>query len=304
MSWTQHIKHPSKIVGIGDIVEAVVLKVDRENQKISLGLKQLEPDPWENVAAEFPVGTVVNGKVRNIAAFGAFVELKEGVDGLVHISDMSWTRKVNHPGEILHKGDTIEVKVLDVDTLKRRISLGLKQLTEDPWNDLARRFSVGTEVDCEVARLLDRGAIVTLDADIEGFIPLNQFGRDVNYASEVYAVGDKTPAKVIEFDIDGRKIVLSIVESFKGRDDAEWTAYCEKFPVKESAGKKGKKDRKASGQQGEKAPKGADDEAAKPQAGADDAKDEAPEETAVAAEPVEDSAGPGEGEQQDGENAG
>ncbi|MCL2689098.1 MAG: 30S ribosomal protein S1, partial [Chitinispirillia bacterium] len=122
MSWTQHIKHPSKIVGIGDIVEAVVLKIDKDSQKISLGFKQLEPDPWENVAGEFPVGTVVKGKVRNIAAFGAFVELKEGVDGLIHISDMSWTKKINHPGELLKKNDVVEVKVLDIDQEKRRIS--------------------------------------------------------------------------------------------------------------------------------------------------------------------------------------
>lgn len=245
MSWTQHIKHPSKIVGIGDIVEAMVLKVDKENQKISLGLKQLEPDPWENVAAEFPIGTILTGKVRNIAAFGAFVELKEGVDGLVHISDMSWTRKVNHPGEILHKGDTIQVKILDIDEAKRRISLGIKQLTEDPWNELAKQYGVGTEVECEVARLLDRGVVVNLAPDIEGFIPLNQFGRDVKHASDAYTVGDRIAAKVIEFDIEGRKIIVSISEFFKGRDPAEWTAHCEKHPIKESAGKKGKKDTKA-----------------------------------------------------------
>jgi small subunit ribosomal protein S1 len=244
MSWTQHIKHPSKIVGIGDIVEAMVLKVDKENQKISLGLKQLEPDPWENVSAEFPVGTIASGKVRNIAAFGAFVELKEGVDGLVHISDMSWTRKVNHPGEILHKTDSIQVKVLDIDEGKRRISLGIKQLTEDPWNQLAAQYGVGTEIECEIARLLDRGVVVNLAADLEGFIPLSQFNRDARHPTDVYAVGDKVSAKVIEFDVEGRKIVLSIAEYFAGRD-SEWTSHCEKFPVRESAVKKGRKEKKA-----------------------------------------------------------
>jgi small subunit ribosomal protein S1 len=245
MSWTQHIKHPSKIVGIGDIVEAMVLKIDKENQKISLGLKQLEPDPWENIAGEFPVDTILSGKVRNIAAFGAFVELKEGVDGLVHISDMSWTRKVNHPGEILHKGDTVQVKVLDIDEAKRRISLGIKQLTGDPWGELATKYGVGTEVDCEVARILDRGIIVVLSADIEGFIPLNQFGRDVKHPSDAYAVGDKVPGKVIEFDMEGRKIVLSIAEYFNSREDGDWKAHCEKYPVKENTVRKGKKDKKA-----------------------------------------------------------
>lgn len=225
MSWTQHIKHPSKIVGIGDIVEAVVLKVDKENQKISLGFKQLEPDPWTNVITEFPVGTVVKGKVRNITAFGAFVELKEGVDGLVHISDMSWTKKVNHPGELLRKGDTIEVKVLDIDVDKRRISLGVKQLTEDPWGDLAKEYSVGTEMEGEVARILDRGMIVNLSATVEGFVPLNQLGQSVNHPSEVYKVGDKVPVEVVEFDMEGRKIILSIAEYFKDKDENLWKEY-------------------------------------------------------------------------------
>jgi small subunit ribosomal protein S1 len=233
MSWTQHIKHPSKIVGIGDIVEAVVLKIDKENQKISLGFKQLEPDPWERVPGEFPINTIVKGKVRNIAAFGAFVELKEGVDGLIHISDMSWTKKINHPGELLKKGDTVEVKVLDVDQEKRRISLGIKQLTDDPWADLAKEFSVGTEIaECEIARILDRGVVVNLSADVEGFIPLNQLGQDVNQPSRIYKVGDKTPGKVIEFDLEGRKIVLSITEYFKDKDSSLWQNYLAQFPVK------------------------------------------------------------------------
>jgi len=219
MSWTQHIKHPSKIVGIGDIVEAIVLKIDKESQKISLGFKQLEPDPWANVADEFPVGSVIKGKVRNIAAFGAFIELKEGVDGLVHISDMSWTKKVNHPGELLKKNDAIDVKVLDIDADKRRISLGVKQLTDDPWTGLAKQFAVGIETECEIARILDRGMIVNLTEAVEGFIPLNQLGQSVNHPSEVYKVGDRVSAEVVEFDLEGRKIILSIAEYFKDKDE-------------------------------------------------------------------------------------
>ena len=245
MSWTQHIKHPSKIVGIGDIVEAVVLKIDKDNQKISLGFKQLEPDPWANVASEFSVGTIVKGKVRNIAAFGAFVELKEGVDGLVHISDMSWTKKVNHPGELLKKNDTIEVKVLDIDIDKRRISLGVKQMTDDPWEDLARQYAVGTEAECEIARILDRGMIVNLSETVEGFIPLNQLGQNANHPSEIYKVGDKTPAKVSEFDLDSRKIILSIGDYFKGKDESLLKEYLEahvaRQPVKEAGDKAEKK---------------------------------------------------------------
>jgi len=241
MSWTQHIKHPSKIVGIGDIVEAVVLKIDKESQKISLGFKQLEPDPWERVPNEFPINTIVKGKVRNIAAFGAFVELKEGVDGLIHISDMSWTKKINHPGEMLKKGDTVEVKVLDVDQEKRRISLGIKQLSDDPWAELATAFSVGTEVaECEVARILDRGVVVNLSADVEGFIPLNQLGQDCNQPARIYKVGDKTPGKVIEFDLEGRKIVLSISEYFKDKPETQWFEYLAQYPIKAATEQKPK----------------------------------------------------------------
>jgi small subunit ribosomal protein S1 len=230
MSWTQHIKHPSKIVGIGDIVEAVVLKVNKEAQKISLGFKQLEPDPWENVEDEFPVGSVVAGKVRNIAVFGAFVELKEGVDGLIHISDMSWTKKINYPGEVLKKGDTVEVKVLSVDNEKRRISLGLKQMSDDPWSELASDYAVGTEVECTVARILDRGVVVDLSAEVEGFIPLNQIGLDTDHPSNVYKAGDTIPASVIEFDLEGRRIVLSVAEYFKGKAEA-FEEFKEKFPI-------------------------------------------------------------------------
>ncbi|KMQ52561.1 30S ribosomal protein S1p [Chitinispirillum alkaliphilum] len=233
MSWTQHIKHPSKIVGIGDIVEAVVLKIDKDNQKISLGFKQLEPDPWENVPSEFPIGSVVSGKVRNIAAFGAFVELKEGVDGLIHISDMSWTKKINHPGEILKKGDAVDVKVLDIDQDKRRISLGIKQLTEDPWADLAQEFTVGTEIpECEVVRILDRGMIVNVNPSVEGFIALNQLGEEVDHPSKIYSVGDKVPGKIIEFDLESRKIALSISEFFKDKEPSLWEEHKKAFPVK------------------------------------------------------------------------
>lgn len=221
MSWTQHIKHPSKIVGIGDIVEAIVLKVDKESQKISLGFKQLEPDPWENIHTKFPIGSTTQGKVRNLAAFGAFIELREGIDGLVHISDISWTRKINHPSEVLKKSDTIEVKILDIDDEKRRISLGVKQLNDDPWNDLAKKYVVGTEVECEVARILDRGVVVNLSNEVEGFIPLKELGLNIKHPSDLVKGGDKVLTRVIEFDIDGRKIVVSVVEYFKDKSESE-----------------------------------------------------------------------------------
>ncbi|MDD5675564.1 MAG: 30S ribosomal protein S1 [Chitinivibrionales bacterium] len=241
MSWTQHIKHPSKIVGIGDIVEAVVLKLDKDNEKISLGFKQLEPDPWQNVPNEFPIGTIMQGKVRNIAAFGAFVELKEGVDGLVHISDMSWTKKINHPGELLKKNDVVDVKILDIDVGKRRISLGIKQLTDDPWGGFTSQFAVGTEMETTVARILDRGLVVNLTEELEGFIPIGQLGQPVDHPSEVYKVGDKVPARVIEFDLDGRKIILSIGDYFKGKDESALGEYlAAHVPVKSAAPKAAK----------------------------------------------------------------
>ncbi len=230
MSWTQHVKHPSKMVSISDVVEAVVLKVDKESQKISLGLKQLEPDPWENIRDEFPIGTVVPGKVRNLASFGAFVELKEGIDGLIHIADMSWTKKINTPGEMFAKGDTVEVKVIDIDEDKRRISLGIKQLQDDPWGDLAQKFVVGTSVDATVARMLDRGVIVDLGEDVEGFIPLKEVGQKVKHPVMIFENGNTIPAEVIEFDLEGRKIILSVSEYLKN-NATQKEAFLEKFPV-------------------------------------------------------------------------
>lgn len=232
MSWTQHIKHPSKIVGIGDIVEALVLKLDKENEKISLGFKQLEPDPWQHIVADFSIGSVMNGKVRNIAAFGAFVELKEGIDGLVHVSDMSWTKKVNHPGELLKKGDTVDVKILDIDTAKRRISLGIKQLTDDPWSSFSSQYGVGTELaECETVRILDRGLVVNITAELEAFVPLGQLGQTMSHPSEAYKVGDKLPVKVIEFDSEGRKIILSVTDYFKDKDEALLKEHLAAHPV-------------------------------------------------------------------------
>ncbi|MDR0304276.1 MAG: 30S ribosomal protein S1 [Chitinispirillales bacterium] len=231
MSWTQHIKHPSKIVSIGDIVSAVVLKIDRDSQKISLGLKQLLEDPWKNVRDEFFVGKVLTGKIRNIAAFGAFVELKDGIDGLIHVSDISWTKKVLNPGEVFKKGQEVEVKVIDVDEEKHRISLGIKQLTEDPWNDLSKKYTIGTKVEGKVVRILDRGIVLDFDDGIEGSIPTKEIGEQVEHSALIYSVGDKIPAEVIEFDLDGQKIVLSITEYFKGNAEG-FEKYKSEHPIK------------------------------------------------------------------------
>jgi small subunit ribosomal protein S1 len=229
MSWTQHIKHPSKIMNVNDQVETIVLSVDKDNEKISLGIKQLEPDPWGTIDDKYPVGHIVSGKVRNLTAFGAFVELEEGIDGLVHISDMSWTKRIQHPSEVMKKGDTVEVKVLKIDHENRRISLGYKQLQEDPWNDLARKYAVGTECLGSITRVMDRGVIVELDGDVEGFVPTAQLGkRDLADPQGAFQEGEELPLSVIEFDRNQHKIVLSVYAYYKKRDRNEFEAYLER----------------------------------------------------------------------------
>ncbi len=226
MSWTQHIKHPSKVVEVGDVVEAIVLKVDKENQKISLGLKQLSPDPWQNIEADFPVGSRHSGAIRNIAAFGVFVELQEGIEGLVHVSDMSWTKKISQPGAMVKKGDVVDVVVLNVDKEKRRISLGMKQVEEDPWGKLEEKYAIGTDTEGEIARLLDRGVIVTLDDDVEGFVPMGKLAiNNIEKPQDAFKVGEKIMLKVIEFEQEERKIVLSAEDYYKDKDASELEAY-------------------------------------------------------------------------------
>ncbi|MFH1700397.1 MAG: 30S ribosomal protein S1 [Candidatus Zixiibacteriota bacterium] len=226
MSWTQHIKHPSKIMSMGDSVEAVVLSVDKENEKISLGIKQMEPDPWLTIHEKYPIGDVVKGRVRNLTAFGAFVEIEEGVDGLVHISDMSWTKRIQHPSEIMKKGDIIEVRILKIDTDNRRVSLGIKQLLEDPWPEYAKKYAIGNEVLGTIMRSMDRGLVVELDGEVEGFVPSNQLAKDGDdKTAENFTEGLHIPIKVIEFDRGARKIVLSIREYFEKRDRDEYEKF-------------------------------------------------------------------------------
>jgi small subunit ribosomal protein S1 len=233
MSWTQHIKHPSKLVNVGDRVEAVVLSVDKENEKISLGLKQLEPDPWDTLDLKYPVGTKVSGKVRNLTTFGAFVEIEDGIDGLVHISDMSWTRRIQHPSEIMNRGDEIDVVVLGIDKENRRISLGHKQVKPDPWPELQMNFAVNTETVGSISRLLDRGVIVNLPGEVEGFVPANQLGKkDIGRPADAFSEGDDLPLRVIEFDSHNRRIVLSVDAYFSGREKADIEAYVAKHPTK------------------------------------------------------------------------
>jgi len=233
MSWTQHIKHPSKLLSVNDQVEAVILTVDKENEKISLGLKQLEPDPWLTIDLKYPIGTSVKGKVRNLTTFGAFVEIEDGIDGLVHISDMSWTKRIQHPSEIMKKNDDIEVRVLSIDKENRRISLGFKQVNDDPWPSLEMKYAINTETLGTITRLLDRGVIVELDGNVEGFVPANMLGkRDISKPSDAFSEGDEIPLRVIEFDSKNRKIILSVEAYYAVREREDMDKFLSKHPTR------------------------------------------------------------------------
>jgi len=223
MSWTQRVKHPSKVVSIGDIIEVMVLDIDKQAKRISLGMKQVEPNPWNFIEERYPVGTRVEGKVRNLADFGAFAELEDGIDGLIHVSDMSWTKRVRHPSELLKKGDTVEALVLHVDRHNRRISLGLKQCQPDPWQTtVPERYRVGMDVTGKVVRLTDFGAFVELPDGIEGLLHVSELSEGrVNKPEDVVQVGDELTMKIIKLDADERKIGLSLRAYREARAAAE-----------------------------------------------------------------------------------
>ncbi|MCD4776688.1 MAG: 30S ribosomal protein S1 [Candidatus Aegiribacteria sp.] len=236
MSWTKHIRHPSRVLDVGNEIEVMVLNVDEEEKKISLGLKQTLDNPWDSIEERYPVGTEIEGKIRNLTSFGAFIEIEEGIDGLVHISDMSWTRRINHPSDLLKKGDSLKVVVLNIDVENNRISLGLKQTQENPWNSMEDRYPVGKDAKGEVVQLLDRGVVVRLDDYIEGFVPQSQLGwEDLDDPSDVILVGDELPLRVIELEPSSRRIVLSVRSYFNGRPMEELSAFRESLEGREKA---------------------------------------------------------------------
>src|SRR2546425_821953 len=204
------VSHPSEMVQIGQELEVKVLDIDWERERISLGLKQLQAYPWQNVAAKYPVGTRVQGKVVSITNYGAFVELEPGIEGLVHISDMSWTKRVQHPSEVVKKGDEVDVLILNVDAENKRISLGLKQAQEDPWLRIGETYPVGTEMRGRVMRLMDKGVVVDLGSDIEGFVPMSQLGiPDIQQPGDAVKEGQAVELKVLEVDPIHHRIVLA-----------------------------------------------------------------------------------------------
>ena len=234
MSWTQHVRHPSKLVSIGDRVEVMVLKLDVENQKISLGMKQTDPDPWETLDNRYPGGTRLEGTVKSLTNFGAFVEIEEGIDGLVHISDMSWTRRIRQASEMFKKGDVIPVVVTDIDKKRRRISLSHKMAFENPWPELVRTYAVGTEAAGTISRILERGVVVSLDHDVDGFVPLSQLAIEgLETPRQSFEAGQQVPLKVIEFDEEQKKIVLSVLEYLRDKDQKEVDEYTAAHPVRE-----------------------------------------------------------------------
>jgi len=210
MSWSRHVKHPSKMVSINDEVEAVVLTLDKDRKRISLGMKQIEPNPWDDIEQKYPIGSEVEGTVRNLTDFGAFVELEDGVDGLIHISDLSW-KKIKHTSEVLKKKDRVKAVVLTIDKENCRISLGVKQLLADPWEDIAENYPVGTDVEGKIIKVTGFGAFAEFGDGLEGLIHVSQLSsKKVSHPDQVVKVDDEIKAKVIKVDTDSKKIALSI----------------------------------------------------------------------------------------------
>ncbi len=227
MSWTQKVKHPSKVVAVGDRIEAQVLATDPAGKRISLGMKQVMPNPWHTLAEHYPVGSSVEGKVRTITDFGAFIGLEEGIDGLVHISDLSWTTHVKHPSEMLKKGQSVKAVVLGIDPQKERISLGIKQLSPDPWEKLIpERYKVGQDEKVKVTKAADFGLFVELEHGIEGLIPTSELMKDAEPIKE----GEEVTARVIKVDRGERKVALSIKAHIKGRDRSTLQEYMNQQP--------------------------------------------------------------------------
>ena len=232
MSWTQHVKHPSQIVSMGQVVDAVVLNIDKDSKKLALGMKQLDPDPWEDLMKKYPVDSQHKGIVRNLTNFGVFVELEPGVDGLVHISDLSWTKKIRHPGEFVKKGDELEVVVLSIDPEQRRIALGHKQINDNPWDFFGEKYKVTATTEARIERIIEKGVIVELPDGVDGFVPVSQLSfAPVKNISEYFKLGDLLPLKVVEFDKESKKIVLSAVEALKEQGQEAIDQYNTEHPV-------------------------------------------------------------------------
>jgi small subunit ribosomal protein S1 len=211
MSWTRKIRHPSKVVSVGDEVEAVVLDIKPDSRRISLGMKQVVPNPWDVISEKYPIGTTIEGKIKNITDFGLFIGIDEGIDGLVHISDISWTKRIKHPSELYKKGDVVQAIVLDIEKDNERFSLGIKQLQDDPWQSVSERYEVGKEITGTITNLTDFGIFVELEEGIEGLVHISEISKDkVKSPVEKFKVGDVITARVMNINTEERRIGLSI----------------------------------------------------------------------------------------------
>jgi small subunit ribosomal protein S1 len=226
MSWTRKVRHPSKVVSVGDEVEAIVLDIRPESRRISLGMKQAVPNPWDVISQKYPVGTVIEGKIKNITDFGLFIGIDEGIDGLVHISDISWTKRIKHPGEIYKKGDVVQAVVLDIEKGNERFSLGIKQTQADPWQTVAERYEVGKEITGTVTNITDFGIFVELEEGIEGLVHVSEISKEkIKNPSEKYQVGDVITAKVMNINSDERRIGLSVKRLETDEDPTAFNEY-------------------------------------------------------------------------------
>ena len=223
MSWTRRINHPSEVVAIGDSVEAIVLNINKDKEEISLSVKQVELNPWTNIEEKYQPGITIKGRVRNLTNYGAFIEIDEGIDGLLHISDMSWSKKVAHPSEIIKKGDKIEVKILSVDKEKKRVSLGIKQLTEDPWKkEIPEKYSVGDTVKGKVTKMTDFGAFIDMGSGLEGLLHISEVSNEkIKNLESVLSIGQELDVKIVKIEPEARKIGLSLkgVEKAPGQEN-------------------------------------------------------------------------------------
>jgi len=248
MSWTKQITHPKQMLKVEDAVNAIVLNVDKDEHRISLGLKQVEPNPWMTIGVTHPVGSTVTGKIKNITNFGAFMEVEKDIDGLIHISDLSWTKRIMHPSEMLRKGQEVTAVVLSIDKVMQRISLGVKQLQDDPWDKIEERFPINSEHEIEVIKIITKGALVLADKDsgIEGFIPTSHLGIPGLEEPELaFDPKEVIPVKVIEADKENRRLIFSVKTYFFGRDEDEVNAFVQDHleKIKERRRQKDKKAR-------------------------------------------------------------
>jgi len=233
MSWTQHIKHPSQFASLGQTVEAIIVELIKDEKKLALSIKQLEPDPWFKLMEKYPVGSRHQGIVKSLQTFGAFVELEKGVDGLIHISDLSWTKKIRHPGELLKRGQEIDVSILEINIDQRRISLGHKQILENPWDTLESVYSHAEECDGKIVRVIEnKGLIVELPMGVDGFVPASHLSQaPINNIADKFQIGDALNMKVLEFDKENKRIVLSVLEYLKMKDQQAIDEYVEKYKL-------------------------------------------------------------------------